>query len=450
VAIPRGEALVLAGYPRMTSSPYWQPAAGSGDWLPPARWVEQQAPASLRALYGGDRNFDRVVVGSATKPMLAAAALEVHPRLNEQLHVRGSAASESDVFGIPLAGSWHVTPRQSWINFAQYLSLSDNRYHVRLGFLALAETAGGDVRAASPSRSTSESLNGGRGAWQHYPQFPAALGFSHAAPGRLANLAQTPLASHLERMFALNPGGKPLAARASFWTKDEADDVPPAAWQASGAASAAPDTETDDEPSAAGFAALAPAAPNLRLQGVTAPRDYVSLLLGGRTNLWANVDLASAFVTTVTGRPFAAHIVKDSRAFRFVPERMSFTETAAKLRPGLSGVVREGTFEDALGSLAPAERARALQALASLSRGHAVYAKTGTLQTGADGSGQARYTSRIVLALVRWDGPRQEAARGGLVFSLVAEMAQEGDASRWLAQFMADNQSALSTLLQNQ
>lgn len=442
-----GETLALGGYPRMTSSPYWLRAAGSGEWLPPVRWVEQQAPDALRSLYGGDRNFDRIVVGSTTKPLLAAAVLQVHPRLDEQLRVRGIGTSESDVFGIRLSNGWHVTPRSQWVDFRQYLSISDNRYHVRLGFLGLADEIGGDVAASGDSPSNSESFRLGSGPvpWRRYPRFSPQLGFSHRTPQNLGNLTHTSFATHLERMFAINPGDKSLGARVSFWTKSEDDD------QAvhSGANVARP-AEEPARPTTAGFVAISPVAPNLRLDGLN-PRDYVSLLLGGRTNLWSNVDLAAAFATSITGRPVAAHIIQSNRPFHYLATRESFPQIAAKLRPGLSSVVTEGTFRAALLDREhdPDGGQRALDILNSLGANFRIYAKTGTLQTTPTGSsGTARYTSRVVLAIVRWDENRPDSVPSGLVFSFVAEMTDEGNASRWLGQFLVANEREIRRLLQ--
>jgi len=445
--LPAGETLVLGGYPRMTSSPYWQRAVGSGEWLPPVRWVEQQAPDAIRTLYGGDRNFDRVVVGSATKPIWAAAVLQVHPRLNEQLRVTGREANESQVFGIPISDGWHVTPRENWVDFTQYLALSDNRYHVRLGFLGLAEDVGADVRGAGASPSNSESLTTGAAAvWKRFPVFSPQLRFSARTPNELAGLSDTALSNHLERMFAINTGQTSLAARVSFWTKNAEDDL-------SSATNVQSTRATDEQGAAstAGFVAISPVAPNLHLDGVTAPRDYVSILLGGRTNLWSNVDLASAFITSILGTPVSPHIIADSRPFEAAAFRENFPETAQKLRPALAAVVSNGTFRSALldRNHDAALGTRALAILNDLSRSHSIYAKTGTLQTATvDQHGTPRYTSRVVLALVRWNGPRQDSIRSGLVFSLYAEMSEEGTASRWLGQFLVENEQEIRRVLE--
>jgi hypothetical protein len=247
-------------------------------------------------------------------------------------------------------------------------------------------------------------------------------------------------------MFAINPGGTPLGARVSFWTNNEADDL-----AAHSGTNVTRPTEEAGTPSTAGFVAISPFAPNLRLDGISNPRDYVSLLLGGRTNLWSNVDLAAAFTTSITGRPLAAHIIQSDSAFQYLATRESFPRTAEKLRPGLSSVVTEGTFRDALidKNHDPAGGQRALTVLNSLAANYRIYAKTGTLQTTpTDRNSKARYTSRVVLAIVRWDNTRPDSMPSGLVFSLVAEMTDEGNASRWLGQFLVDNEREIRRLLQ--
>jgi hypothetical protein len=441
VNLPKGETLALGGYPRMTSSPYWQRASASGEWLPPAHWVEHQAPEELRVIYGGDRNFDRLIVGSATKPMIAAAVLQVHPQLSEQLWVGGSTSSESDVFGIPLSRSWLVTPRARCVDFDQYLALSDNRYHVRLGFLGLTDDNGGAVRTVGNSPSVAESLSKDCRPWGKYPQFGAQLGFSYNNPHTIDNLERTPFADHLERMFSIRSGNSSgSSARVSFWTKNEGDDF---------AAGELPRFENGQQVKLSGrpvrgFKTISPAAPNFRLDSINAPNDYVMLLLGGRTNLWSNLDLASAFVSSFTGKPFAAAAIKDDRPFNFLPNRENFPDTAARLRRALEMVA--GTTGTVGRELAGTEAAPLLRSYA----GYHIYAKTGTLQMTQrqKDNEAARYMSRVVLAIVRWDNDsKPQEIRSGLVFSIVGEMAEEGAAVRWLGEFLVENQKEIKQFL---
>ncbi|MDX6695170.1 MAG: hypothetical protein QOF02_2773 [Blastocatellia bacterium] len=428
ISLPQGRVLALGGYPRMNASPYWRKSADTGEWLPPARWVEEEAPLSLRLLYGNDRNFDRVVVGSATKPLWASAVLGVHPNLARQLKVRGQGEQESDVFGIPLGRSWEVRAHD-WYDFSQYLAYSDNRYHVRLGFLGLAVESNGQILADGDSASDRESLNEGRAPFKKYPRFPSELLFSKAKPDAFAGLQETPLAEHLERMFAIDVGRTNFGPRLSFWTQDEREDV-----------------LLEGQPPLSGttrmFASISPEAASFNLNAINSPRDYVSLLLGGGTNLWANVDLAAAFGSCLSGAPVVAHITGGDGDFKFLDNRERFPQIAAKLRNGLAAVVTDGTATPGLKSTG------ALAFLNELSgKGYRVYAKTGTLRAQQAGT---RDMSRIVLAIVQWDGKKEEVARSGLVFSFFGEQAEPGAATKWLGEFLVANQNDIKRLLQKQ
>lgn len=160
INLPDGEVLAMGGWPRMTSDSYWRRGDDNQERLPPTAWLERHAPRNIQALYGGDRNFDPMVVGSASKPLWASAILAVHPNLDQQLMTRGTEEDEeSDVFGIRLTHGWHVR-KTNWIDFKTYLSSSDNRYHVRLGFLGLAEREGAAVEGVGASGSSKDRSPG--------------------------------------------------------------------------------------------------------------------------------------------------------------------------------------------------------------------------------------------------------------------------------------------------
>lgn len=128
----------------------------------------------------------------------------------------------------------------------------------------------------------------------------------------------------------------------------------------------------------------------LQLQG-TAP---------GLDEPLANVDLAGAFGTAVTGRPLVPHIMKN--AARLANARHS-RRWPRKLRRGLSDVPRTGTARRAFADT------RALETLNAA--GWHVYAKTGTTKVES-----VPATSRILTALVRWeDSDAGEIEKGYIV-----------------------------------
>lgn len=249
--------------------------------------------------------------------------------------------------------------------------------------------------------------------------------------GELPNqaLANSELAKNLRGMFSIGINRvqrgmeqvSEFGPRRSFWTKDESSDQV---------------RETSLAVSA--FDPISPSAPDFAFDGLTLPRDYITMLLGGGNNLWSNVDLAAAFGSCVLGKPVIAHIVVDDRPVTPLPERQRLNQTvAAMLRPGLNAVVERegGTAYNALHSDSALSFLR--------SAGVRIYAKTGTLKAGDDEIA----TSRIVLALVRWKNEANGEIEAGLVFSLVAEEARGGTATNWLRDFIVANEREISRLL---
>lgn len=425
ISLPGGEALALGGWPYTTPDRFWrkeQTLTGRDvltEWVPPVEWAAEEAPTYLQVRHERDRNFDLLVMGSSTKPLWATAALGVHPRLHQQLQVRGPAGEESEVFGIGITPGW-IVKGSNWRDFKTYLAQSDNRYQIRLGFLGLAEADGAEVVAdAGVSNSDRESMSGGNPvAWMRYPKFPSLIRFSKDQPGTVMNLHETPLAKHLKGMYSIGIHGNEFGYRLSLWSKDENDDLIP----------------KNNSPGL--FRTVSPPAVNFELDRLEHPRQYVSLLLGGFTNRWANIDMAAAFGTCVTGTPVVANIVRNQKNIIPLPGRERFPEIAARVRAGLAAVITEGTAKANL------QQTGALSFLTGLP-GTKVYAKTGTLRPKrAD-----RNTSRLVLAIVRWKDERQGLAQAGLVLSLVCEEADVGTATTWMGEFLMRNKADIERLL---
>jgi cell division protein FtsI/penicillin-binding protein 2 len=410
--LPSGEVVALGGWPRMNSSRQWL-TSPSGD-IPSVDWVEDHAPRSLRRRYAGDRNFDRMVMGSATKPVLASAALAVHKNLDQQLAVRGPAGRENEVFGIPLVRPWHVPNSasltgQPWCDFKSYLAKSDNRFHIRLGFLALADPDEQyKVASAGVSASHVESMDGGASEWGKYPKFADSIGFGPHRPNDVLRLQDSPFAAKLSSMYGIGIQRGDVTRRYSLWTRDEGDDKPPP-------------TEAERKRRLR-FSAISPEAPQFAFDRLTQSRAYVSLLLGGDENMWANVEFAAAFASAVQGLPITAHI---TRGTVVESQREKFPEIAKKLRPGLEAVIENpaGTAHSALSTTG------ALSLLHGLTD-YKLYGKTGTLAESED----RLDTSRFVITIVRHDNAGKITK--GVVLSLVIERGQVGMAARWMGEFI--------------
>lgn len=415
VDMREGRVLAQGGWPHMSAGTRW--TFGSGGWSPPAEWLDRHASRAIAVRYNRDRNFDRIEVGSGGKPFWAAAALTVHKQLDRQLQVQGAEVAESDVFGIPIQPKpWKVTPT-GWVDFRNYMMRSDNRYHVRLGFLGVAAGDGRRIRAdtsAGRSPSIKESLAGGNPApWGYYPQFLPDVAFSAARADRMTLLHQTPLAQALFSMF--NTGihtGDTATYRISMWSLIEGDV-------------ASRSTVSDQ------FLTISPESAQLRLDAISTPRQYISQLLGGAESRWSNVEYASAFATAVTGQPLVPRMIPGQTTAR--EGRQSFPDIAARLRPGLTAVVRDD------GGTATGRLRKAGAALV-FSPNLTAYGKTGTLSTD---EGKTE-TSRLVIALVRWKDQAKGIVDHGVVLSLVAERAEMGAASTWLGEFIARYGDAIS------
>jgi len=425
IRIPDGRAVALGGWPRMSSETFWYQEAG--DWVPPLSWVEEHAPASIRAHYGGDRNFDKMLMGSTTKPLWASVVLNLHPGLASKLMVRGPKIAENAIFGIPIKGKAWEAPYSyglngEWCDLSSYLAHSDNRYQVRLGTLALAERgAGGLPESETPifSPSTQESMDGGRSAWRRYPRFPLEVKFNYKNPGALGGLPDSSMAERWRKQFGVGIKSGELSYRTSFWTRSEADDH------------LIGQSSSIRRPTSL-LNVISPEAADLALDHIESPRQYINLLLGGGSNMWANVDFAAAFATAVTGQPTLSHITQGD--VKFLEDRVTSVMEASMIQPGTNAVLTNSQ-----GTAYTAFRGRPLSVLRQFGE---VYGKTGTLRQHKD----TEPVSRIVVAVVRWS-PDHKSVKDGLVFSMVVERGGTGVAASWLADFVTENEPILKRIM---
>ena len=117
---------------------YGPPAAGGGSWL-----------------------LKPVNVGSAIKPLLAAATLMQRPEL-ATLEVRNDAPTMYDVWGLPLGKGFEsgASCPLGWIGLRQYLSCSSNRFSAALVAAALAPAARRDSVQLDDAPGVSFRLGG--------------------------------------------------------------------------------------------------------------------------------------------------------------------------------------------------------------------------------------------------------------------------------------------------
>lgn len=415
----------------MTAGETWQ--QWRSEPIPPASWAAGRAPKILRTRYESDRNLDRLNVGSASKPLWASAVMSLHPGLDRALLVRGSERSEDRVFGVRVVEGrpWRVSPSQGWTDWTSYLAESDNRYHVRLGFLGLASRSSAGIVAGGRTGSDSECLDGRGVPWGNFPLFAGSglhvvddvrpfMGRPGNRYAAVAGMNESQLAKQLRAHYGIGIAAADSERKLSFWTGDRRDDQ------------SRPDREL------AAIAEMSPMSPNFRFDAVQDARAYVSLLLGGGENKWSNVDFAGAFGTCVTGRPVVPHVASvELSATDGSDSTVTFPAASRALRPGLQRVVTGGTATSPLGSQA--------RAFINSLDGVKCYAKTGTLDVGSGGSDGAvgrcaeEPLSRIAIALIRWDSEHSGRVRRGLVISVVAERSGSGAATEAAGAFMLEN-----------
>src|SRR5580698_6831421 len=441
-----GEVLALSGWPRSSTTDEWETVMSADgksavDVHPPVQWLATQAPAAIRNRYLGDRNFDLLVAGSSTKPIWAAASLDVNPRL-VHLSVRGIKVDHT-LFGIDIPGApWNGTATgDHWIDFTHYLADSNNNYQIRLNFLGLANPDPGPNvvevernKDRSEFRTSSNLETFTNEPWYRAPDL-GAYGFSHKTPAKLEGLQYSPLAQAMLAHFPVNIVETNRVRRPfdiSFWSGNEADNLI--------------GTEGVEEqwgplssisPAATNFA-FDSTSPDRHLPEFGAPRAFISVLLGGSTNEWSNLDLPSSIYTAMSGRPIVPHIgmIAQTESTRDPLRR----EVSDPIRAGLQEMIQSGTgasfLSDKFGG------ARALSR--SMGPEYNFYAKTGTLETLEETKESGDLAlARIVLIIIP-KGADKSRAHKGLILSLVSEYggmstSESNSAVEWVSEFVLNN-----------
>jgi cell division protein FtsI/penicillin-binding protein 2 len=450
-----GEVLALAGWPRSSTTGEWETIMGADgktgiDVHPPAQWLATEAPAAVRNRYLGDRNFDLLVAGSSTKPIWAAASLSVNPHL-VHLGVRGVKVDHT-LFGIDIPGaSWNGAPTgDHWIDFTHYLADSSNNYQVRLNFLGLARPDPGPSvvqvernRDGSEYHTSSQLETFATEPWERAPDL-SAYGFSHKTPQTLQGLANSQLAQAMQAHFPINIVETNRVRRSydiSFWSGNEIDNLVA--------------TEGVEERWGQ-LSSISPAATNLEFDATSpdpqhlpefaSPRALISVLLGGSTNTWSNLDLPSSIYTAMSGRPIVPHIgiLTQTASTRDPLPR----EISDPIRAGLQEMIQSGTgapfLSDRFGG------ARALSR--SLGPEYSFYAKTGTLETLEETRESSDLAlARIVLIIVP-KGADKSRAHKGLILSFVSEYggmsnSESNSAVEWLSDFVLENRDLLKNAM---
>lgn len=159
--------------------------------------VAEYGPASSG---GGSWLLKPVNVGSAIKPVLAAAALSQRPELGS-LEVKNDAATMYDIWGVPLGKAFEsgASCPLGWIGLRQFLSCSSNRYSAALVAAALQPAS----RRESASFDDAPGISFRLGGQTHTGQRPH-LALDRNSQVRADTLNASALAAGLFALDSLN------------------------------------------------------------------------------------------------------------------------------------------------------------------------------------------------------------------------------------------------------
>jgi hypothetical protein len=283
-------------------------------------------------------------IGSAGKPFLFAAIAQQYPFLMQMVMPAHSKKLYQEIFHCRLPQGFEDEPHVFEVDFRKALEASCNLYTVHLATLALAaarqvpaaaplsQLVPPDPKVAWPTGPIENAVRVGG----HEVRFPPDLrGYVLAEP-LPAGIPATTAARQCEEMHLLNkaPFLVPFEEITGVATQVRPEDEFTAAAsnrqldlsnEASGykvsvwgrlsesliARYPEPQRERARAEVDAGLLEVAPEAVNLRFNEVSRLRDFVSVLLGGASSRWTNVQLAESLSRLVTGRWVQATLVRD-------------------------------------------------------------------------------------------------------------------------------------------
>lgn len=361
-------------------------------------------------------------VGSATKIFLAAAAGQESSDLLDLRIDPHPIGDETDLLGYQLTQGFKLRDRSDGVtDFPAYIAKSCNRYHAVLMTLALARDSAaasnadpaalqhGILFTADPAGQSDGTAYLGDSPILNRPDLSYFLTASPSGRLECNNLENSELALNLERLFDVK----------RKFVEGSAEIFDPQPWNALlvrlGIAQ-----QPELFPA---FYPILPQRANLGFNlNIDFRQDFVSLIFGGATNRWSNVQLAEATSRLVTNRKIHSHFVqkiKDGEREQLETmevQKLGMDETVHKaLLQGMEGVSLPG---GTAGDLYPV-----LQDLKARGKdGYTLefYGKTGTPFRGEIRRGEAEVYSSVFLftALLR---DHSGSLRDGLTFAIYME-----------------------------
>lgn len=267
-----GQVLALASYPAI-------PAQGSG----------------TRRAWEQNQNFVNLPIGSAAKPLLSSAILEIWPELSTLQIPAPVSGTHDNLLGLHIAPvlNEEASFGGGWIGFDDYLQRSSNIYAATLMMLATA-TDPLKPDAAAPS-SPYRLLGHDR---DHLPTLQIQAG----------NVLDTisccvKWGDELARLYDIRVEDIERQGETTIFADDRYDKT---LWRPMLAS--LPDGRFLRQDN---FNSVSPARVNLQMNNVRNFRtEYLTLILGASTSRWNNVKLAESYARLVTGRRVEARLTE--------------------------------------------------------------------------------------------------------------------------------------------
>lgn len=378
-----GEVLAMASTPR--------PGAGSDDAL-----VDRDD--TLESIRRRNQNLARLPVGSAVKPLVAAAILQRQPELRT-LQIRGQESADQ-LLGYPFARPLSNHHAPAWVDFDAFIQGSDNLYAAALTLLGSPDVNGQQCRL-DPDQGYRLGLTGDGGDGAILTTRPKSVFETADAEGR----CRPALMEHDRQLR---------------WTEDLEDlfDVEAGFADAATACGASPDSLIRPSPwgsllnrySRVNLCAFRESTPEIETLGLAGQLDFrtgaIPIILGNGDGRWSTVGLAQAYARLVIGERITA---------TFTPR-----EETEPVSLGLDQDVRLA-LTHAL-TLVPSGTAASTGLPGSLNQIEALlnarglvlgaFAKTGTPIIA---SSRYRPADRVINSLIRFDRIRLASGAGALL-----------------------------------
>jgi len=267
-----GQVLALASYPAV-------PSQGAG----------------TRRAWEQNQNFVNLPIGSAAKPLLSSAILEIWPELATLQIPAPSFGKHDNLLGFQIAPvlNEEASFGGGYIGFDDYLQRSSNIYAATLMMLATAP----DPLKSDPGKPSSP--------WRILGHDRDHLPALQIESGNVLDTISCCVkwGDELARLYDVRVEDIERQGETTIFADDRYDKTP---WRPMLAS--LPDARFLKQDN---FNSVSPARVNLQMNNVRNFRtEYLTLILGASTSRWNNVKLAEAYARLVTGKRVEARLTE--------------------------------------------------------------------------------------------------------------------------------------------